>query len=48
MMACTLFPDLHLYPSDTTREHPTRVRIGGLRHKLRHKFPTVALVVDLL
>ena len=37
MRVCSLFPALHLYPSDTTREHPRRAGIEGLRHKLRHK-----------
>jgi hypothetical protein len=33
MRVCSLFPALHLHPSDTTREHPTRAGITGLRHK---------------
>src|ERR1700674_3943170 len=32
---CPLFP-LHLYPSDTTRERPTRAGIERLRHNSRH------------
>jgi hypothetical protein len=32
---CPLFP-LQLYPSDTTRERPTRAGIERLRHNSRH------------
>src|SRR5712691_2135075 len=32
-------PSPQLYQSDTTRQHPTRVGMEGLRHKLRHKKP---------
>src|ERR1700675_1530760 len=37
---CPLFP-LHLYPSDTMRERPTRAGIERLRHKSRRIFPAV-------
>jgi hypothetical protein len=34
-----VFPSPHLYPSDKARNLPTRVGIGGLRHKSRHNAP---------
>jgi hypothetical protein len=44
MRVCPLFPAPHLYPSDSTRQHPRRAGIRGLRHKLRHKNPLGAFV----
>src|ERR1700675_733659 len=38
---CPLFP-LHLYPSDTMRERPTRAGIEGLRYNSRHNFSRCA------
>jgi len=37
MRVCPVFPALHLYPSDSTRQHPRRAGMRGLRHKSRHK-----------
>jgi hypothetical protein len=34
----SLFPALHLYPSDTEQTYVRRVGMRGLRHKSRHKF----------
>jgi len=32
-----IFAAPHLYPNDSARHRPSRVGMGGLRHKLRHK-----------
>jgi hypothetical protein len=34
-----ILPALHMYPSDSERNLPTGVGMGGLRHKSRHKIP---------
>ena len=35
-----MLPASHLYPSDSTQQHPTRAGMGQLRHNSRHKiFP---------
>ena len=36
---------LHLYPSDTTRERPTRAGIERLRHNSRHNFSRCAAAI---
>jgi hypothetical protein len=38
MRLWALFPALHLYRSDSARQHARRVGMRGLRHKPRHKY----------
>ena len=38
MRVYRIFAASYLYPSDSTRQGPTRARMRGLRHKSRHKF----------
>jgi hypothetical protein len=39
MLVRRIFAAPHLYPSDSTRQHPIRAGMRGLRHKPRHKIP---------